>query len=303
MEIEEPSTLSALPISSMKDTNPVDIHNCNKMAITRNGYLRRLIIVALLGWAVFTYLAWEHVTMTSCICIGTLLLSLYDYTSTVQYYVITLLEGIVFAAEKHKYQRRKDGKGPKGESASYIVHPLRVMLRIARTGGLTWDGEDVHILLAAVLHDTIEDTATTYEELRLFFGKKVADLVKEVSDDKSLPQAERKQHQIDHAKHLSREAKIIKLADKIDNLHDLQRNTPVGWSEERVAESFVWSNKVTSQMRGIVPEFDQELDEIMASSSSSKEDEEDDDMPSLESAEDRMSPECRVRFASLEKEE
>ena len=87
---------------------------------------------------------------------------------------------------------------------------------------------DYDILIAAILHDTIEDTQTTKEELTELFGEKVCQIVLEVTDDKSLPKAERKQRQIEHAPHLSTGAKIIKLGDKISNITDIVQSPPAG---------------------------------------------------------------------------
>lgn len=102
----------------------------------------------------------------------------------------TLLRAIEFAAEKHRDQRRK------GVDASpYINHPIGVAAMIANIGGV----QDATVLLAAVLHDTIEDTCTTQEELEKLFGREVLDVVIEVTDDKRLPKPERKLLQVEHA--------------------------------------------------------------------------------------------------------
>nr|KAG5701857.1 hypothetical protein BaRGS_019068 [Batillaria attramentaria] len=100
--------------------------------------------------------------------------------------------------------------------------------------------------MTALLHDTVEDTDTQYEELVKEFGKEVADLVMELSDDKNLPKLERKQQQILHAPHASHKAKLVKLADKLYNLRDLSATTPVGWSDKRVLEYFQWAAEVFS---------------------------------------------------------
>lgn len=94
------------------------------------------------------------------------------------------------------------------------------------------------VILAAILHDTVEDTDTTFEEIEKEFGYKVTQVVREVTDDKTLPKARRKQLQIEHAPNLSREAKLVKLADKLYNLRDLKKSIPIGWTSERVTEYF-----------------------------------------------------------------
>lgn len=97
---------------------------------------------------------------------------------------------------------------------------------------------DPVVIIAAILHDTVEDTDTTFEEIETQFGTEVRNIVKELTDDKSLPKVERKRLQIENAPKCSHKAKLIKLADKLYNLRDLQKAIPVGWSEDRVKEYF-----------------------------------------------------------------
>ena len=106
----------------------------------------------------------------------------------------TLIDAVAFAAHKHRNQRRKDV-----EASPYINHPIALARVLAVEGGVS----DEKTLVAAVLHDTLEDTETTFDELRKRFGRKVADVVAEVTDDKSLPKAKRKHLQVEHAPHLS----------------------------------------------------------------------------------------------------
>lgn len=94
------------------------------------------------------------------------------------------------------------------------------------------------VILAAILHDTVEDTDTTFEEIEKEFGRKVTQVVREVTDDKTLPKARRKQLQIEHAPNISHAAKLVKLADKLYNLRDLKKDIPIGWTNERVKEYF-----------------------------------------------------------------
>lgn len=95
------------------------------------------------------------------------------------------------------------------------------------------DVTDIKVLMAAILHDTVEDTDTTFDELEEHFGAEVRSIVAECSDDKSLPKQERKRLQIEHASSASKRAKLVKLADKLYNLRDLERSTPSGWTEVR----------------------------------------------------------------------
>lgn len=122
-----------------------------------------------------------------------------------------------FAAEKHRSQRRKDV-----DASPYINHPISLCNILANEGGV----QDIDVLCAAMLHDTVEDTETSQDELVRAFGEKVASIVMEVTDDKSLPKAERKLLQIKHASSISTEAKLVKLADKIANLRDILKSPP-----------------------------------------------------------------------------
>jgi GTP diphosphokinase / guanosine-3',5'-bis(diphosphate) 3'-diphosphatase len=155
-----------------------------------------------------------------------------------------LLAAIGFAADKHRNQRRKDY-----EASPYINHPIALANVLANEAGV----EDECVFIAAILHDTIEDTDTTVEELLLAFGKDVTDVVMEVTDDKSLPKADRKRLQIEHAPHLSGRAKLVKLADKICNLRDIANSPPADWSLERKQEYFDWAKAVVDGMGRVHP--------------------------------------------------
>ena len=98
------------------------------------------------------------------------------------------------------------------------------------------------------MHDTIEDTDTSVEELVEVFGGPIASLVQEVTDDKRLPKAERKLRQVGHAAHLSPKARSVKLADKIANLRDVADSPPVSWSLARRREYFDWAKQVVDQI-------------------------------------------------------
>lgn len=152
-----------------------------------------------------------------------------------------LIAAAAFAADKHRNHRRKDA-----EASPYINHPIALAHVLASEAAI----QDAHVLAAAFLHDTIEDTATTAEELLMAFGERIAGLVLEVTDDKSLPKAERKRMQVEHAPHLSAGAKLIKLADKICNLRDVRRTPPADWSLERWREYFDWARRVVEALRG-----------------------------------------------------
>ena len=160
-----------------------------------------------------------------------------------------VLQAAAFAAEKHRTQRRKDIETP------YINHPLQLAYILVQA-----DVEDPKILAAALLHDTIEDTNTTLDEIEIVFGYEIARIVDECSDDKTKPKLERKQAQIDHAAQLSRAARLVKLADKIANVSDIEGAPPAGWSLERKREYFDWSKAVVDQLRGTHPGLEARFD-------------------------------------------
>jgi guanosine-3',5'-bis(diphosphate) 3'-pyrophosphohydrolase len=147
-----------------------------------------------------------------------------------------------FAARKHRDQRRKDqGASP------YINHPIAVADLLLKHGAV----DDPKVIAAALLHDTIEDTDTTEEELAFEFGIKIRDIVMDVTDDKTLDKAVRKRRQIEHAAHISDTAKLIKLADKISNLRDVASCPPAEWSIDRRREYFDWAKAVIDRLRGV----------------------------------------------------
>ncbi|XP_061831018.1 guanosine-3',5'-bis(diphosphate) 3'-pyrophosphohydrolase MESH1 [Nerophis lumbriciformis] len=167
--------------------------------------------------------------------------------------VVSLVETVDFAARKHRKQRRKDE-----EATPYINHPIGVARILSHEGGVT----DIQTLQAALLHDTLEDTDTKPEELETKFGAIVAHIVREVTDDKSLSKQERKRLQVEHAPHCSRQAKLVKLADKLYNLRDLNRCTPVGWTAERVQQYFVWASEVVKGLKGTNSALEEKLEEL-----------------------------------------
>jgi guanosine-3',5'-bis(diphosphate) 3'-pyrophosphohydrolase len=163
-----------------------------------------------------------------------------------------VLSALAFAAHKHRRQRRKDV-----EASPYINHPIALASVLSNEAGVG----DSKVICAALLHDTIEDTETTPDELARLFGKGVCSIVQEVTDDKSLPKAARKQLQVEHAAHLSRRAKLVKLADKICNLRDISASPPVNWSLERQQDYFDWAKQVIDQVRGVHPRLEAAFDE------------------------------------------
>ncbi|MDB9801209.1 HD domain-containing protein [Flavobacteriaceae bacterium] len=160
-----------------------------------------------------------------------------------------LLHAIDYAAEMHRNQRRKNV-----QKYPYINHPLRVAYRLSECGV-----SDINVLVGAILHDAVEDTDATLEDVKKLFGQSVCDLVEEVSDDKSLPKAERKRLQIEHIKNASDGAKLIKLSDKFHNLSSFMDGCPIGWSAIDVQGYFVWSMQVVKGCKGVNKQLEAKL--------------------------------------------
>lgn len=165
-----------------------------------------------------------------------------------------LLHAVHFAADRHRDQRRK------GEHASpYINHPIAVADTLARFGVT-----DLVTLQAAVLHDTIEDTETTPAELEEAFGAEVRRVVMEVTDDKTLPKAERKSAQVERAPDLSERAKLVRIADKICNVHDVLHVPPQHWTVAWRLSYVDWTEQVVNGCRGCQPELEAHYDALVA---------------------------------------
>ena len=166
-----------------------------------------------------------------------------------------LLKALAFAAHKHKDQRRRDV-----DASPYINHPISLADILCNEGHIT----DIDTICGALLHDTVEDTETTAEELENEFGKTISDIVMDVTDDPTLSKAERKQAQIDHAAHISDQAKLVKLADKISNLRDVLVNAPADWTLQRRQEYFDWAGRVIDEVRGTHPGLEALFDDVYA---------------------------------------
>jgi len=169
--------------------------------------------------------------------------------------ITLLMDALAFSAAKHRNQRRKDV-----DASPYINHPIALARVLAVEGNVT----DHKALAAAILHDTLEDTRTTYEELQEQFGRTIAEVVREVSDDKSLSKDKRKQLQIEHARHLSHRARLVKLADKTCNVRDMAAHPPHGWELSRRREYFDWAKQVIDQIRGTNARLEAAFDEAFA---------------------------------------
>ncbi len=164
------------------------------------------------------------------------------------------LSAINFSAHKHRNQRRKGA-----DAFPYINHPIMVAEMLWRVGEV----RDMPTLIAALLHDTIEDTDAQPEEIEAFFGREVLLLVQECTDDKSLPKAERKRLQILNAPHKSAAAKQIKLADKISNVSDVAESPPAHWDWQRRADYLSWAENVVAGLRGANRQLEAYFDEVI----------------------------------------
>lgn len=169
--------------------------------------------------------------------------------------IAVVMRAAAFAADRHRNQRRKDAA-----ASPYINHPLALADLLAGEGGIT----DSTVLAAALLHDTVEDTETGLAELAAVFGHEVAAIVAEITDDKSLPKEERKRLQVVKASTKSDRAKLVKLADKICNLRDIDATPPKDWSIARRREYHEWSRSVVDGLRGIHPALEKLFDETCA---------------------------------------
>lgn len=166
--------------------------------------------------------------------------------------ILLLTRAFAFAADKHTGQRRK------GENAEpYVNHLAEVAHLLSQAVA----GSDANLIAAGLLHDTLEDTATTWDELARVFNEDIAALVHEVTDDKTLPKLERKRLQIVHAPHKTPRAKMLKLADKTSNLRGIVASPPAGWPLQRRLEYVAWGRDVAAGLRGVHAWLEAQFDE------------------------------------------
>ena len=163
-------------------------------------------------------------------------------------------EAADFAARRHSGQQRK-GRG----SEPYINH----LAEVANLLSIAADGIDAELVAAGWLHDAIEDTATTREELAQKFGDRVAALVVEVTDDMTLPKQQRRQKQIVDAPRKSPGAKLIKIADKISNIRARIVPQPNQAERDDLMDYVAWAEKVVAGCRGVNAVLDRMFDETV----------------------------------------
>ena len=171
--------------------------------------------------------------------------------------VLKIVRALDFAAWAHSGQRRKGSA-----REPYVNHLTEVARLVAQATG----GKDDKLIIAALLHDVLEDQSMHVNAAMLVehFGKRVAKIVQEVTDDKSLPKSERKRLQVVHAPHLSRRAKILKMADKAANLNSILQSPPKDWSEARKREYFSWAAEVVAGCRGVNAWIESVFDERLS---------------------------------------
>ncbi|MFH4979937.1 hypothetical protein AB6A40_006646 [Gnathostoma spinigerum] len=160
-----------------------------------------------------------------------------------------------FAARRHRTQRRKDLL-----QTPYINHPIGVAHILTSEANIT----DLATITAAILHDTVEDTNTSFEEIEEMFGKEVHDIVKECSDDKSLPREVRKKLQVENAPRRSLKARLVIMADKLYNCRDAERSTPVGWDRSRKLEYMRWAKRVVERFEPTNKALESALNEVFS---------------------------------------
>jgi guanosine-3',5'-bis(diphosphate) 3'-pyrophosphohydrolase len=165
-----------------------------------------------------------------------------------------VFEALRYAAEKHKKQRRKGS-----EDTPYINHPIAVAYYLITYAEV----QDPHVLAAAILHDTLEDTDATPEEIKEIFGPQVLELVQEVTDDKNLPKNIRRREQEETVNQRSHGAKLIRIADKISNVHDLFYTPPAGWDSQTQNDYLDWTERVINKIKGVNPDLESMYDEML----------------------------------------
>lgn len=168
---------------------------------------------------------------------------------------LMVVKAVLFCSEKHVSQRRKGAA-----QEPYINHLTEVASLVASATG----GEDVNLIAAAYLHDTLEDTATTFDELVEQFNDDIARLVSEMTDNKSLPKQRRKELQVENASKKSKRAQVIKLADKISNLRSLAASPPADWEADRREEYVNWARAVCGQLKGNNAWLDEQFEKAAA---------------------------------------
>uniref|UniRef100_A0A915PS23 HD domain-containing protein n=1 Tax=Setaria digitata TaxID=48799 RepID=A0A915PS23_9BILA len=165
-----------------------------------------------------------------------------------------IIKAVDLAARRHRQQRRKDAV-----QTPYVNHPIGVAYILTNEGQIT----DMATVIAAILHDTVENTKTTDEEIRKIFGNEVANIVKECTVDKSMKREARMKYELEQASRLSHKARLVQMADKLYNIRDMERCTPLGWTKQHVKEYVLFAKDLLSRIRGIHRPLEAALDDII----------------------------------------
>lgn len=164
-----------------------------------------------------------------------------------------LLKAIEYSAKKHEGQIRKDA-----EKTPYIIHPIGVTELVWEVGNI----RSVNVLISALLHDSLEDTDATENEIETLFGSRVLYTVKEVTNDPNLSGQENKKRQVDHARMMSLDGQLVKLADRLYNVKDL-KSPPPSWSKKKVDEYYGWGEKLLAELKGTNEDLELALQKLI----------------------------------------
>ena len=178
-----------------------------------------------------------------------------EYDRVLRDHVTMVTRAAYFAAQRHVGQRRKGAA-----REPYVNHLAEVALLLAETA----HEPDAYLVTAGWLHDTLEDTSTTRDELDHLFGRLVTEAVVEVTDDKALPKEARKHVQVQRTAGKSERARLINIADKTSNLRSLAASPPADWGYERISDYVVWSEQVVASCRGLNAELEKAFDLAVA---------------------------------------
>ena len=176
--------------------------------------------------------------------------------------VTFVMQAAHFAAERHTGARRKGQR-----AAPYVNHVIEVAELVAAATG----GTDPVLVAAALLHDVVEDGYGTFEEIEALFGAEVAAVCREVTDDNTLPAAERRRLQAEGVAACSPRARTLRLADKVSNLRSLVSDPPANWSPQRRAEYRRFTEAVAAGCRGANARLEAQFEEALAAAEAAEE--------------------------------
>lgn len=165
---------------------------------------------------------------------------------------VAVLRAADAAARWHVHQRRKGAA-----EEPYVNHLLEVAMLVAEAT----NGQDPDLVIAALLHDAIEDQEVPRSVIAEMFGEQVTALIEEVTDDKTVEKQERKRRQVETAARKSQRAKILKLADKTSNLNAVAASPPPDWTVKRRLEYVRWAREVAAGLKGVSSWLEEEFEQ------------------------------------------